>query len=162
MDTVLESAQTAKIETTRFGEVTFALGDVIEFPWGLPGFAGQRRFLALTLDEQPNFVWLQSVEDPKVALPAADPWQIFGDYEPRLPVYATETLQLRSNEDFTVLCVIVVTKDAEEMTMNLMAPIVINLKTNRARQVMLENSNYPIKAPIPRRKMQPQGTAQPA
>ncbi len=162
METVMEPAQTATIQTARFGEISFALSDVVQFPWGLPGFSGLQRFLALSLDEQPNFVWLQSIDDPKVALPAADPWQIFADYEPRLPVYATETLNLRSSEDFTVLCVVVVTKDAQEMTMNLMAPIVINLKTNRARQVMLENSNYPIKAPIPRRKFLPQGAAQPA
>lgn len=162
MEIVMESPKNEMLATTRFGEVRFAQTDVIEFPWGLPGFAGLHRFLALSLEEQPNFVWLQSVEDPSVALPAADPWQIFSDYEPRLPVYATETLELRNSEDFTILCVVVVTKDAKEMSMNLMAPIVVNLKTNRARQVMLENSHYPIKAAIPRKSLEAQGAAQPA
>ena len=161
MEIAMESPTTT-IETTRFGQVTFSPSDVIEFPWGLPGFSDLRGFLALSLPEQPSFVWLQSVDDPKIALPAADPWQVFSDYEPRLPVYATETLDLRSPEDFTILCVVVVTKDAEEMSMNLLAPIVVNLKTNRARQVMLENSNYPVKAPMPRKQAQAQGAAQPA
>ncbi len=67
----------------------------------MPGFADLRRFLALSLAEQPNFVWLQSLEDPAIALPAADPWQIFPDYEPRMPAYATEALQLHDAEDFT-------------------------------------------------------------
>lgn len=158
----MDSAQTATIETTRFGAVTFTESEVLDFPWGIPGFSNLHRFLALSLAEQPNFVWLQSVEDPKVALPAADPWQIFSDYEPRLPVYATETLELRGPEDFTILCVVVVTKDAQEMTMNLLAPIVVNLKTNRARQVMLENSSYSVRAPIPRKRLEAQGAAQPA
>jgi flagellar assembly factor FliW len=148
------------IETARFGEVTFSETDVFEFPWGMPGFADQRRFLALSLAEQPNFVWLQSVDDPQLALPAADPWQIFPDYEPRMPAYATEALELNSAEDFTILCVVVVTKEAEEMTMNLMAPVVINLKTRRGRQVMLENSPYAVRTPIPRKQVQ--DTAQPA
>jgi flagellar assembly factor FliW len=156
----MASPATTTIETARFGEVTFAETDVFEFPWGLPGFADQRRFLALSLAEQPNFVWLQSVDDPKLALPAADPWQIFPDYEPRMPAYATEALQLNSAEDFTILCVIVVTKEAEEMTMNLMAPVVINLKTRRGRQVMLENSSYSVRTPVPRKPLQ--DTAQPA
>lgn len=158
----MESPQTFTVSTSRFGEVTFAENDVLEFPWGLPGFADQRRFLALSLVEQPSFVWLQSVDDPSVALPASDPWQIFPDYEPHMPAYATEALELRSAEDFTMLCVVVVTKDAAEMTMNLMAPIIVNLKTRRARQVMLENSPYSVRTPIPRRNLEAQGTAQPA
>ena len=140
------------IATTRFGEVTFSAGDTIEFPWGLPGFTDLHRFLALSLEEQPGFVWLQSIEDPKVALPAADPWGIFADYEPRVPSYATETLEIQGPEDFTVLCIVVVTKDAAEMTMNLMAPVIVNLKTRRARQVMLDNSNYSVREPIPRKQ----------
>lgn len=159
MQTAMESAQ-ATIVTSRFGEVAFAGSDVIEFPWGLPGFSDLRRFLALSLPDQSNFIWLQSLDDPKTALPAADPFQIFGDYEPRLPAYATETLGIESPEDFTILCVVVVTKDAEEMTMNLMAPIVVNLKTRRARQVMLENSGYSVRTAIPRKSIE--GTVQPA
>lgn len=153
---------TMTVVTNRFGEVRFTEEEVFEFPWGLPGFSELRRFLALTLDEQPNFVWLQSVDDPKIALPAADPWQIFPDYEPRMPAYATEALGIAGAEDFTILCIVVVTKDAEEMTMNLMAPIVLNLKTRRARQVMLENSSYSVKTAVPRRSPEAQGTAQPA
>jgi flagellar assembly factor FliW len=148
------------IVTPRFGEVEFAETDVIEFPWGLPGFSDLHRFLALSLPEQPNFIWLQSVEEPQTALPAADPWQIFTDYEPKLPAYATEALELRNAEDFTILCVVVVTKGAEEMSMNLMAPIVVNLKTRRARQVMLESSGYGVRTPIPRKTAE--GAAQPA
>jgi flagellar assembly factor FliW len=158
----MESPAEMTIVTSRFGEVTFAASDVIEFPWGLPGFADLRRFLALSLAEQPNFVWLQCLDDPKIALPAADPWQIFPDYEPRMPAYATEALDLHNAEDFTILCVVVVTKDAEDMTMNLMAPIIVNLKTRRARQVMLENSPYSVRTPIPRKHTEVQGTAQPA
>lgn len=158
----MEPARTTSLVTNRFGEVTFTESDVFEFPWGLPGFSELRRFLALSLADQPNFVWLQSIDDPKIALPAADPWQIFPDYEPRMPAYATEALGLHSAEDFTVLCVVVVTKGADEMTMNLMAPIVLNLKTRRARQVMLENSNYSVRTAIPRRHVEAQGAAQPA
>jgi flagellar assembly factor FliW len=141
----------AKIVTGRFGEVTYSESDVFEFPWGMPGFTDQHRFLVLQLAEQPAFVWLQSLDDPGLALPAADPWRIFNDYEPRMPAYAVEALSLQNPEDFTILCVVVVTKDAEEMTMNLMAPIVLNLKTRRARQVMLETSGYSVKTPIPRK-----------
>ena len=157
----MEPVQTT-IETARFGQVTYTADETIDFPWGLPGFSHLRVFLALSLAEQPSFVWLQSVEDPKIAFPAADPWAVFPDYDPRLPGYATETLQIAGPEDFTVLCIVVVTKDAAEMTMNLMAPVIVNLKTRRARQVMLENSSYSVRAPLPRKHAEAQGTPQPA
>jgi flagellar assembly factor FliW len=162
MQSTMDSEETATITTARFGEVTYSESDVFEFPWGLPGFADQRRFLALSLAEQPSFVWLQSVDDVNIALPAADPWQIFPDYEPKLPAYATEALGLQDPEDFTILCVVVVSKGADEMTMNLMAPIILNLKTRRARQIMLENSSYSVRSAVPRKQAQVQGTAQPA
>lgn len=161
MQGTMESRITT-IATPRFGEVSFTDTDVIEFPWGLPGFSDLHRFLALSLAEQPNFVWLQSLDDPAIALPAADPWQIFSDYEPKLPAYAVESLSLQNPEDFTILCIVVVTKDAAEMSMNLMAPVVVNLKSRRARQVMLENSGYSVRTAIPRKKLEAQGAAQPA
>lgn len=153
MVTTMDSEQS--IETSRFGKVTFSETDTIEFPWGIPGFNDLRRFLALSLAEQPNFVWLQSIENPSIALPVCDPWQIFPDYNPRLPSYTTTALELEKPDDFTILCVVVVTKGAETMTMNLMAPIVINLKKRRGRQVVLENSGYSVREPIPRTAAEP-------
>ena len=143
---------TTTIDLPRFGEFTYADSEVIEFPWGIPGFSKLHRFIALQLDEQPRFVWLQSLDDLAVALPTADPWSIFPDYEPKLPAYATTALDLKSAEDFSILCVLVVTKDAEEMTMNLLAPVIVNLKTRRGRQVTLEGTDYSVRTPVPRTK----------
>jgi len=151
MTATMETAQTMTVTTSRFGEVSYAETEVIAFPWGIPGFEDARRFLALTLEDQPHFVWLQSVDRPELALPCADPWQLFPNYEPRLPGYVVSALDVQNPEDFTILCVVVVTKDAAEMTMNLLAPVVVNLKTNRGRQVMLENSGYSAREPFPRK-----------
>ena len=151
MNSTMDGAQATTIETRRFGEVSYAASDIIEFPWGLPGFPDARRFLALSLADQPDFIWLQSLDDPSLALPCSDPWKIFPDYDPRLPGYASAALELEHPDDFTILCVVVVTEGAEEMTMNLLAPVIINLKTRRARQVMLENSGYSVRERIPRK-----------
>jgi flagellar assembly factor FliW len=145
------SAATIKVNLPRFGEFTYAQSDVIEFPWGLPGFPNHRRWLLLSLDTQSSFIWLQSLDDLAVALPAADPWLIFEQYDPRLPAYAFNALEIANAADFTTLCVVVVSPGAQEMTMNLMAPIVVNLRTRKARQIALENSGYSVREPIPRK-----------
>jgi len=152
----MEQLQTTTVHCPKLGEVTYAESDVINFPWGLPGFPSLRRWLVLCVDSQPAYVWLQSLEDLKVAIPAADPWAIFRDYDPKLPPYAFIALDVKEATDFTLLCVVVVTPHAEELTMNLMAPIVINLRSRNARQVVLDGSAYSVKEPIPRKSPAPQ------
>ena len=138
------------LDLPRFGACTYRESEVLVFPWGLPGFANLRRFVALSLEGQEKFVWLQSLDDLSIALPTADPWQIFDEYAPQLPPYAVSSLNLTRPEDFVTLCVVVVSPGAEEMTMNLLAPVVINLQTRTGRQVTLETGGYSVRTPIPR------------
>jgi flagellar assembly factor FliW len=151
-ETTVEAAdREITAELPRFGTCTYRESEVLTFPWGLPGFASLRRFIALNLGGQEKFVWLQSLDDLSVALPTADPWQIFEDYAPHLPPYASSSLDLRNPEDFATLCVVVVTPGAAEMTMNLLAPIVVNLRTKTGRQITLETGGYSVRTPVPRK-----------
>jgi len=159
MNAAMDTSQTVTVEFPRFGSFTYAQDEVLEFPWGLPGFPQLRRWLALTLPTQANFVWLQSLDDPKVAIPTCDPWMVFSTYEPKLPGYAITALEIAGPSDFTMLCVVLAADGGDEMMMNLMAPIVVNLKSRRARQVMLENSGYSVKEPMPK-KSAPEPTPQ--
>lgn len=135
----------------RFGEFTYTQNDVFTFPWGLPGFPNLHRWIALNLESQSTYIWLQSLDDVAVALPTIDPWMVFENYDPKLPAYAVAALEIADAGDFAMLCVVVATADAQEMTMNLMAPIVVNLRARRGRQIMLENSSYSVREPIPRK-----------
>ena len=147
----MDTEREITVELPRFGSCTYRESEVLSFPWGLPGFASLRRFIALNLESQEKFVWLQSLDDPSVAIPTADPWTIFADYAPQLPPYATSSLELRGPDDFATLCVVVVTPGAAEMTMNLLAPVVVNLRTRTGRQITLETGGYSVRTPIPRK-----------
>jgi flagellar assembly factor FliW len=149
-ETIVDTDRETTLDLPRFGTCTYRDSEVLTFPWGLPGFGSLRRFLALNLEGQEKFVWLQSLDDLSVALPTADPWQIFEDYAPQLPPYASSSLDVKRPEDFVTLCVVVVSPGAAEMTMNLLAPIVVNLRTRVGRQVTLETGGYSVRAEIPR------------
>lgn len=148
LDSATEPTRTVVLPN--LGECTYRETEVIAFPWGLPGFPQLRRFLVLSVDSQEGFVWLQSLDEVKVALPLCDPWSLFADYEAPLPLYAQQSLALQAADDFCTLCVCVVGKGATEMTINLLAPVVINLKTRVGRQITLENQRYSVRTPIPR------------
>ena len=149
--TSMESLEHITTNFPRFGEFTYAQRDVFTFPWGLPGFPNLHRWIALNLESQSTYVWLQSLDDVNVALPTIDPWMVFEQYDPKLPPYAIAALEIADPSDFAILCVVVATVGAEEMTMNLLGPIVVNLRVRRGRQIMLENSPYSVREPIPRK-----------
>ncbi|MBV8433055.1 MAG: flagellar assembly protein FliW [Candidatus Eremiobacteraeota bacterium] len=146
-----ESGAATLASFPRFGDFVYRESDVIEFPWGIPGFRDLHRWIFLTLESQPSFVWLQSLEDVYVSLPAANPWLIFEDYDPVVPAGAFAALNIRSADDFTYLCTVTVGPGATRMTMNLASPIVVNLRTRKAVQVTLGPSPYSNRETIPRR-----------
>ena len=150
-ETMVETDREITLNLPRFGPLTYRETEVISFPWGLPGFASLRRFVAVSMASQDKFVWLQSLDDLSIALPTIDPWAVFDDYKPQLPAYAISSLEIERPEEFVTLCVVVVTPGAAEMTMNLLAPIVVNLRKGLGRQVTLETGGYSVRTPIPRK-----------
>jgi flagellar assembly factor FliW len=66
-------------ESRRFGSLDLADDQVIEFPSGLIGLGGSRYALVSTDDDSP-FRWLQSLEDPGLALPSRTRFWFFADY----------------------------------------------------------------------------------
>jgi flagellar assembly factor FliW len=136
------------VELPRFGTCTYNEAEIFVFPWGLPGFEDLRTFIALQLEMQDQIVWLQSLDDLSIALPLGDPWIFFPDYDPKIPDFAQLSLDLQGAEDFTILAVMVGT-DGGPTFMNLMAPIVMNLKNRIGRQVPLESSRYTVAMEIP-------------
>lgn len=141
---------TTTVELPRFGTCTYAESDVLVFPWGVPGFGGLHKFLPLTRDGQERVVWLQSLDDLKVALPTVDPYYFFQDYEPKLPSFAMLSLDIKRAEDMVLLAICVIPVNGE-MTVNLLAPVVVNLEKKVGRQVPLEGTNYDVRTPVPTR-----------
>ncbi len=154
MDTLVRDDQPSQLEKTttihlpRFGDCTYGESEVIRFPWGLPGFGALRRFLVLSVDGEQSYIWLQSLDDLSVAIPLCDPWSLFEDYEAPLPLYAKQSLEIETAESFCVMCVLVAKPGCSETTINLLAPIVINLETRVGRQVPLENQRYSVRTPV--------------
>ncbi len=138
------------IDLPRFGPFHYTDSEAIHFPWGLPGFADLRRFVVLTVPSNEHIIWLQSIERLDIALPLTDPWRLFDDYAPILPESARLSLEIVAPDDFALMTVMVAESSGDDVRqfINLLAPIVINLKKKIARQVMLEGTEYSLRTPI--------------
>ena len=72
------------------------------------------------------------------------PHRAMENYQPQINLEVTSSLGKWEDEDIFTLVTVTVPKEIEKMTCNLQAPIIINMKNNRAVQVIVEN-DYPIK-----------------
>jgi flagellar assembly factor FliW len=133
------------VDTTRFGQLEIAGEAVIEFPAGLIGLGGSR-YALLANDESAAIVWLQSIDDPSLALPVANPWQFFTDYEVKLSDSEAARIGVSNPAEADVYVTVRATQAVEDCTANLRAPIVIS--AGRGWQVINEAEDAPMRAPL--------------
>ena len=132
-----------KIKTTRFGEIEEDEGKIVRFAAGLPAFEDEHEFIIVPYDEESPYVFLQSATTPDLAFLMTIPFNFFPDSAFRLDDDVLKSLALESQEDLLLYTLLTIPgSDIREMTANLLAPIVINSRTNEGRQVVLDKSSY--------------------
>ena len=140
-----KQGETIMAETLRFGTIEVEPDLLLHFPTGVIGFETCTRFTIISQGDssQTSWRWLQSLDLPALAFPIMEPWDIRPDYTATLSDYDTLALGI-TDTDPTLLFVIVTVpaKNPREMTANLIAPIVINVATQEAKQVIVQETEY--------------------
>ncbi len=139
-----------EIVTYRYGRaetVTVAPSDVYEFRPGLAGFERLNRYAFIPENDSP-VEWLQSLEDPEVAFATIEPFVFYPEYAFELADRDCEDLGLRSPQTAMVRCLLTLSPVVEQITANLLAPVVLNRETRKGRQIVLPDSNLSMRFPI--------------
>ncbi len=137
------------IETTRFGTIEVKEKRIIRFPEGILGFPNQRRFTILEHKPNSPFCWLQSLDDPALAFVMTSPFLIDPDYLKGLGRSFEEILEgIRDGKNAVFVLVTIPPGEVEEMTANLLGPIVIDIPERTGRQLVLANSTYSPRHPL--------------
>ena len=131
-----------KISTTRFGDIEVDDSNVITVLGGIIGFENYYRFVILDFLKDSQFRWLQSLNDPEVAFVICDPWYFFKDYNFELSDENQNELEIESLDDIIAVAISTIPTDITKTTLNLISPIIINLKKMIGKQVILYNSSY--------------------
>lgn len=135
-----------KVNSARFGEVDINEEQVITFPSGIAGFDMLKNWCLLHLEDAPDYNWLQSLEEPGIALLLADPDQLFEGYVADVrEEQVTDLAMPEEGDGVPSLVMRVVLKWDEEKRRffaNLRAPIIFNLDNRRAVQVILQKADY--------------------
>lgn len=124
-------------------------GSVLTFGAPLPGLAGVTEYQLVQLAENGSLFSLRSVDDASLRLLLTPTWVCApADYTVNLDDELCAELGLEREEDAAVFLVLTPGASLAESTVNLLAPVVVNATTGRAAQVVLNNSDYPLRAPI--------------
>jgi flagellar assembly factor FliW len=131
---------------TNIGEIQVEEKDIVIFKQGIPGFELLKKFAVIALEDTKPIQWLVSLEDKEVSLPVIDPWLIRSDYHLDIPKNIVDFLKITNQEKIFILTVVRIPgSQPDAMTVNLAAPIIINLDNNLALQYIPEQSEYKLR-----------------
>lgn len=136
------------IKTAHFGEVEIDENNILLFEKGLPGLPDDRKYALLSNEESRPISWLQSLDHYEISLPVVDPFIISPDYSFDISPDDVNNLQIEQVRDVYVLCVLVIPSKIESMTINLSAPIIINVKNRKGCQIILDDRRYSMRTPV--------------
>jgi len=133
------------IESTRFGELEIAEEQLFNFPHGIPGFPDEKTFAYMLHDAESPFFFLQSTTEANLTFLLVDPFAFFKDYEFVLEDDVAEKLDLSQENPPQVFLIATLKEKLADMTVNLLAPIVMNGVNRTGRQVILDKPEYSIR-----------------
>jgi flagellar assembly factor FliW len=140
-------------EPTSLAAESLAL-PVIDFVAAMPGFPDNRHFVLVQLEETGLLFALTSIETPGLRFLVVPPAPFFPDYAPEIDDETLALLTPRTENGGTgesdpanllVLLVVTTADTADQVTANLMAPVVVNRETRRAVQLVLNRTALPVR-----------------
>lgn len=134
-----------KIDTRLFGKIEINEENIICFKEGIPGFEGYSKFVILDIEDG-LMKCLQSIDNKNICFIIINPFDYFKDYQVDLLDDEVKKLQILKEEDVAVFNILNIKEN--EITANMLAPIVINLVKNIGMQIILQDSDYSIRQEI--------------
>ncbi|MBM3813784.1 MAG: flagellar assembly protein FliW [Acidimicrobiia bacterium] len=141
------------LQTFHFGLLEYAEEQTIQFDEGLPAFERERRFVAIEQPATAPIIFLQSLLNPGLAFMTVPALFLLPGYQLNVAPEDLTALGLNSarqpqpGHEVLVLAIITVNADGAASA-NLLAPVLVNLDTRQARQVIQLDTPYACNHPL--------------
>jgi flagellar assembly factor FliW len=149
MSTAMVEAPSTRSAVTQAGPETAAEVDVpvIEMVEPMPGFPELREFHLERLDAEGILFSLRAVTHPSVRLLVVPVHRFFPDYAPEIRDEVAAGLGITGDSEVITLGVVNPGDTVTAATVNLLAPVLVNVDTKQATQVVLDE-DLPLRAPL--------------
>jgi len=132
---------------TRYEEVEIEEGKIIYMEGPILGFETVREYALLPVGEGTSLYLLQAVYEPSLGFFVTDPRVVMTIYNPNLTA-VRHALAITADDELTLLGLITFREAPAVATINLRAPLVINARTFRGKQVVLEDDRFSLRHPL--------------
>ncbi|MBI5463827.1 MAG: flagellar assembly protein FliW [Ignavibacteriales bacterium] len=136
-----------KFNNHQFGEFEYDAEHVLQFPDGIIGFEGNKKFIVVNDEDSEPFRWLVSLEDSELSFPMLDPALLNAEYENVVP----------NGKGATIFVVASLHDDPARSSVNLRSPIVIDPASRTGRQVILDEDQFSVQYPLFAAQVQTEG-----
>ena len=134
---------TITVPTTRFGTLEVEEDIIIHLIEGIIGFEQWKRYVVVHHDNNSSFRWLQALDHAGIAFPILEPREFRPDYAPTISNADARALQITADTPVLMFSIITVPQGKpQEMTANLLGPIIINGFTHQGKQVIVQDEEY--------------------
>jgi flagellar assembly factor FliW len=135
------------VQTKYFGNLSCREEDIFEFPRGLPAFEKEKRFVLIEFPESAPLVFVQSLTQPTLCFLALPILVADRDYQLGMSTEDLAALDLDPGRQpvvghEVVVLALVSLHDGFSVTVNLMVPVVLNLKTCCGLQAIRQDRAY--------------------
>ena len=141
-----ELPKSSIIDSARFGEIQIDTSLLFDFVAPIIGYDKYTYFALIDNAPDSPFKWLQSVEDMDLAFPITL-CSFFGiDYQFDIPDEEAQKLEITSGDDVFVCNIAnIPSSNPQGATINMLAPIVINIVNKKAMQIILKNTEFEVR-----------------
>lgn len=115
---------------------------------GILGFENLKEYELLDIKNNNTLKEFNSIEENCIGFIVVSAFEIIEEYEIVLNQDIIEKLEVESPNDILIFNIITLGLTLKESTVNMKAPIVINVKNNYGMQVILEEEKYSIRHPL--------------
>jgi flagellar assembly factor FliW len=135
-----------EIITRDYGIIEIDAASIIRFDEGIIGFEDFHDFVLLDGSDEPSpFRCLQSTQDGGLAFMLLDPFAVRPDYEIEIDDDAAARLYIEDSDDMAIFAIVVVPENIKMMSFNLKAPIIINARTHKGIQYIVDKGEYGVR-----------------
>lgn len=135
-----------EINTRDFGIIKVDDDAIFDFPDGIYGFEEVTKFAVFKNNiDDVSFLYLQSVQNPSPCFLVFEPWDLYANYKPEPSREDLTACEADSIDDLIFLTIANIPSSIHELSINIKSPIVLNPKTRKGKQIILQNSDYTVK-----------------
>jgi len=146
------------IHTKCFQKIDYTESSLFHFPCGLPGFEQERAFLFLSWPDSNPLLYMQSSQTAELCFVLMPVFVVAPHYRLVLDEDSLAELHLpaigppKIGEDILCAAIVCVTGNQDPPTVNLLAPIVVNLRDRIGIQFIQTDSDYSHQHPLVRKE----------